>query len=184
MHHACVTDKELASGIARRDTNALETLIETYHRPVLRYLWQAGGSKEDAEDLAVQTLLRVRAEIRGYRGEGSLRSWIYQVAYRELLRHRRRQTFARLFASRQPTARMESFNEDAVVVYDAIARIPAPQRDAFLLTEAEGLTTEEAAAALGIPAGTVKSRCHHARLKLRKLLGATYGETYANAAND
>ena len=61
---------------------------------------------------------------------------------------------------------------------------PLDQRAAFLLTEVEGLTIDEAASALAIPPGTVKSRSHHARLKLRKLLGPTYGEPHVEPATD
>lgn len=176
-----MTDQELASGIASGSTEALALLIERFHRPVLRYLWHAGGSKEDAEDLASQTLLRVRADVGAFRGEGSLRSWIFQVAYRELLRHRRRHALARLLT---PKPAPEQTSDDAIVIAAALARVPISQRAAFLLTEVEGLSVDETAAALGIPAGTVKSRCHHARLALRKLLGATYGETHVEPALD
>ena len=72
----------------------------------------------------------------------------------------------------------------AIVLTTALSRIPRDQRAAFLLTEVEGLALEEAAVALGIPIGTVKSRRHHARLKLRKLLGPTYGETHAEPATN
>lgn len=179
-----MTDQELADGIAKRDEGALQILIDRFHRPLFRYLWHTGGSKEDAEDLAVQALLRIRAQIKGFRAQGSLRSWIFQIAYRELLRHRRRQAVASFFLARQSTPIQPAPSEDAIVVYQALSRIPAHHRDAFLLVEAEGLTTEEAAEALEIPPGTVKSRCHHARMKLRKLLGATYGEPNAEISHD
>lgn len=173
-----MTDQELAAGIATGSVEALETLVSLYHGPLLRYLWQAGGSKEDAEDLATQALLRVRTDIHGYRSEGSLRAWIYRVAYRELLRHRRRQAVAMLWASKPRLEAAEGPSEDAIVIAQALAKVPADQRSAFLLTEVECLTVEEAAAVLCVPQGTVKSRCHHARLRLRKLLGSTYGETH------
>jgi DNA-directed RNA polymerase specialized sigma24 family protein len=46
------------------------------------------------------------------------------------------------------------------------------------------LTVGEAATVLGVPEGTVKSRCHHARLRLRRLLESTYGEPHAEPAPD
>jgi RNA polymerase sigma-70 factor (ECF subfamily) len=171
-----VTDQQLAAGLVAGDGAALRELVDLYHRPVLRYLWQAGGSKEDAEDLACQALLRVRAEISGYRGTGSLKGWVFRVAYRELLRHRRRQVVMR--AIHRPPPRSE-VRDDFIVLTQALDRLPIDQRSAFLLTEVEGLSTSEAAIALGVPPGTVKSRCHHARQKLRKLLGPTYGEAHA-----
>jgi RNA polymerase sigma-70 factor (ECF subfamily) len=179
-----VTDRDLVSGIREGRVDALAKLIEDYHRPILRYLWQAGGSREDAEDLAAQALIRVRAEIAGFRGDGPLRAWIYRVAYRELLRHRRRQVLARLAPGKMRSHLPQASADDAVVLAEALGRIPTDQRDAFLLTEAEGLTTEEASRVLGIPPGTVKSRSHHARLRLRQLLMTTYGEPHAEPAVD
>ncbi|MEZ0326454.1 MAG: RNA polymerase sigma factor [Fimbriimonas sp.] len=176
-----VTDQDLAAGLVNGETWALQMLIDGYHRPLFRYLWQAGGSREDAEDLSTQALLRVRGDIKGYRG-GSLRAWIFKVAYRELLRHRRRQALARLWQT--TPEQHEPSTDDALVIAEALSRIPLEQRSAFLLTEAEGLSVEEASLALGIPIGTVKSRCHTARQKLRKILGPTYGETHAEPATE
>ena len=173
-----MTDQELAAGIAEGKVEALEELVERYHRPILRYLWHAGGSREDAEDLATQTLLKIRADARNFKGLGSLRSWIFQIAYRELLQLRRRQALARLFSSKAEE-RTETLSDDAIVIAQALARLPLAQRNAFLLTEVEGLTVEEAAAALSVPPGTIKSRCHAARKRLQSLLGSTYGEHHA-----
>ncbi len=177
-----MTDQEFAAAIAAGHREALESLVKQYHRPVLRYLWHAGGSREDAEDLATQTLLRVRADACKFRAEGTLRAWIFQIAYRELLRHRRRQSLSHLVSR----AKGETLppNEDAIVLSQALGTLPLKQRTPFLLVEVEELSVEEAAKVLGIPPGTVKSRCHHARLRLRKLLGPTYGEPHAEPAID
>ena len=173
-----VTDQELASGIAEGKVEALELLVEQYHRPILRYLWQVGGSREDAEDLATQALLKVKSSIGGFRGKGSLRGWIFQVAYRELLMLRRRQTIARLLRPRA-TEQVQPPSDDAIVIAEALGKLPVGQRAAFLLTEVEGLSVEEAAAALEVANGTIKSRCHSARQRLKQILGPTYGESHA-----
>jgi RNA polymerase sigma-70 factor (ECF subfamily) len=176
-----VTDRELAAGLTKGDTEALQALIDRFHKPLFRYLWQAGGSKEDAEDLSTQALLRARLDISSYRG-GSLRAWVFKVAYRELLRYRRRQALAALLTRAvEPEAPSA---DDALIISEALGKIPLDQRSAFLLTEVEGLSIEEAAVSLRIPAGTVKSRCYTARQRLRKLLGPTYGETNAEPATE
>ena len=67
-------------------------------------------------------------------------------------------------------------NEDFVIVQQALASLPVHQRTAFLLVEVEGLSTDEASSALAVPVGTVKSRCFHARKRLREILGPSYPE--------
>lgn len=179
-----MNDEALVEGIRAARPEAIRELVDQFHAPILRYLWQATGVKEDAEDLTSQTLLRARFEISRFRGEGSLRGWVFRIAYRELLRYRRSQAVRRFFIDKHPTPSPIGPNDDAIVLLEALRRIPPLQRDAFLLTEVEGMSTEEAAATLGVPAGTVKSRCHHARQRLRDLLSATYGEPHAKPAVD
>lgn len=172
-----MTDQELAAAIADGKREALEELIERFHRPVLRYLWHVGGSKEDAEDLATQTLLKVRAQAHRFRNEGTMQSWVFQIAYREFLHWRRRLAVVHLLTPRREEL-IDPPNDDAIVISQALRRVPLPQRTAFLLTEIEGLSVEEAGLALGIPTGTVKSRCHAARKRLQLLLGSTYGDKH------
>ena len=183
MHHDYVNEQEMTSGVREGSVEALEVFIERFHEPLFRYLWHASGSKEDAEDLAVQALLRARTSIQGYRGDGTLRGWMFRVAYRELLQFRRREAIFRLITPKRED-KSEPPNEDMVVISEALRRLPVAARSAFLMTEVEGLTISEAAAALGVSDGTVKSRCHSARQRLRKLLGPTYGECNAEPATD
>ena len=64
--------------------------------------------------------------------------------------------------------------EDAIIVQDlhaALAKLPRGQRDAIMLVGAEGMAYEEAAAALGVNVGTLKSRVNRARNRLAELMG-------------
>ena len=66
--------------------------------------------------------------------------------------------------------------EDAIIVQDlhaALAKLPRVQRDAIMLVGAEGMAYEEAAAALGVNVGTLKSRVNRARNRLAELMGLT-----------
>ncbi len=169
-------DLELAKAVALGDPQAIASFVDRFYSPVFRFLWHACGSKEEAEDLASEAMLRARSDIHSFRSDGPLAAWIYSVARRELLRHRRRQLLASLFIANQPPEAVAPHNEDYVVVQAALARLPVHQRTAFLLVEVEGLTTEEAAISLGVPSGTVKSRCFHAKRRLREILGPAYPE--------
>jgi len=173
---SCVEDRELAEKVALGDAEAIAKFVDRFYTPVFRFLWHACGSREDAEDLASQALLRARTDIGRFRSDGTLAAWMFSVARREFLRFRRRQVLTSLFAASRPPETVSPHNEDVVVIQQALALLPPNNRTAFLLTEVEGLSTAEASTALGIPAGTVKSRCHHAKKRLREILGPAYPE--------
>jgi RNA polymerase sigma-70 factor (ECF subfamily) len=171
-----VEDIELARRVASGDAEAIARFVDRLYPSVFRFLWHASGSKEEAEDLASQAFLRARGDIHRFRGDGSLSAWMYSLARREYLRYRRRQALANLFRARTVKEVVPPHNEDFILVQDALARLPENQRAVFLLVEVEGLTTEEAARAIGAPVGTVKSRCFHAKKRLREILGPAYPE--------
>ena len=171
-----MTDVELAKRLAAGEQGALAEFVDRFHAPVFRYLWQAGGSREDAEDLATQTLLRARHDAHRFRGEGQLRAWVFRIAYRELLQYRRRQAVFTLWQRRAKLSEQPPPNEDAVVVTAALGQLSVAHRAAFLLTEVEGLSADEAGQALGVPAGTVRSRAHYAKRRLREILAPAYPE--------
>lgn len=170
-------DRDLAHGVACGNIEGLHEFLHRYRPRVFRYLWQASGSYEDAEDLASQTLLVAARDIGRYRNDGPLQAWVFKIAQRELLRFRRRQSLAHLWIARRRQPEVSAAPDDYVVVCDALAKLPIDQRTAFLLTEVEGLTFEEAAEVLKAPVGTIKSRCHTARQRLRALLAPTYQES-------
>jgi RNA polymerase sigma-70 factor (ECF subfamily) len=90
---------------------------------------------------------------------------------------------ARLAAQRLPPADPAdrvSMTVDAAVLWprvaDAVTSLPVPERDALVLHVWEGLSYEEVADALGVPVGTVRSRLHRARGRLRELDDPSGGE--------
>jgi len=174
-----VEDEQLAIGILEGDHEALQVLLSRFYPPIERYLFHACGCKDEAEDLTCQTLLRVRKDIRQLKDHSLLKPWIYKVAHRELLMWRRK----RLLHLKLPhtPSPSPSHSIDEIIVHQALSRIPSNHREAFLLIEVEGLSIAEVAAALGIPQGTVKSRCHHARRQLRQLLATSYPVETKNA---
>lgn len=170
-----MTDDELAQAIMQGDVQATTALIDRFHAPLVRYLWSVCHNRDDAHDLAGETLLLARSRISTYRG-GGLQSWVFRIGNRQLL-HRRRADLVRLrWLQRQPLRQQEAPGDDSVIVLAALSAIPPKLREAFVLCEAIGLTVEEASISLGVPVGTVKSRCHYARQQLQRLLSPSYPE--------
>jgi RNA polymerase sigma-70 factor (ECF subfamily) len=119
------------------------------------------------------------------------RPWLYGIGTNLLARHRRGEerrirAVARLAAQRVPTVDLADGVSDAVDaaslwprVADAVATLPQPERDALMLHVWEGLSYEDVAEALAVPVGTVRSRLHRARSRVRELAGP-YGEQPTN----
>jgi RNA polymerase sigma-70 factor (ECF subfamily) len=145
--------------------------VREHYAPLYRFLRPLTGRREDAEDLALQTLQLGRTNIRRFDGRASLRTWLYRIAYREYLHWRRRQRWHLSLFSAPPH---EESRYDAVLDADllrtAIAQLPDPQRVAFVLSAVQEMSLEEIAAVTGVPLGTVKSRLHHARKRLQALI--------------
>jgi len=134
----------------------------------------------DAEDLVQDTLLRAYGGIDRFDG-ASPRAWLLTIMRNaEVNRTRRRRPG--LLADPDDAARVAADGgrpEDLVVgetfdavVADALDRLPTRFRDVVQLVDLEGLTYAEAAAALAIPVGTVMSRLHRARGRIRARLSA------------
>jgi RNA polymerase sigma-70 factor (ECF subfamily) len=112
-----------------------------------------------------------------FRGESSLRTWISRIAIRSALTiqaRRRRRPDVELTDERSDLAsgpaEQVADNEGAVRLLRAIARLPAEQRLVLGLAAFDDMPGVEIAQVLGIPEGTVYSRLHAARSKLRTLL--------------
>ena len=155
------------------DEWAAERLVREHYPRVLKFLRHLTGSATDAEDLAQQTFLKAKEALPQFRGECSLSTWFHRIAYHEFTRLLRdRREFARPLPERGIDDSHRS--EDAIVLDSALASLPDEMRMAFLLREVQGLSARETAEVLDIPEGTVRSRCHTARLRLREILEGTW----------
>jgi RNA polymerase sigma-70 factor (ECF subfamily) len=117
---------------------------------------------------------------------------LYGIATNLLAKHRRREArrlraVARLAAHRLPPVDLADRVSGAVDaadlwprIADAVTSLPEPERDALVLHVWEGLSYEEVADALGVPIGTVRSRLHRARGRLRELAGSSGREEDEN----
>jgi RNA polymerase sigma-70 factor (ECF subfamily) len=160
-------DLQLAKRIASNEASAEEALIERLYRPVYLAMRHLSWSREDAEDLTQQAFVLAKQNIRQYRGKSSLKTWVMKIAYREYLRGRK---------PRMPEpSQREAVNdpgyqdfETAAWLMEILSVLPAKQREAFVLVEVEGLSIRDVAKVMGVPTGTVKTRCFHARRALQK----------------
>lgn len=170
-------EKELAARAATGDREAAERLVRSLYPSLYRMLRALVRSTTDAEDLTQRAVLAVLRKLSGYRGEASLRTWAGRVALTEYGRWNRRRRLTAWLSTEvaDPASPLEEV-EAAEALRPALLALPAPMREAFLLNALQELPLEEIAALQRVPVGTVKSRLHHARLKLRQRLSNTSEE--------
>jgi len=170
-------------------------LLFDRHATVLhRYVVRRLGP--DAAEEMVGDIFRIAFERRDTYdlSRPAARPWLYGIATNLVAKHRRGEArrlraVARLAAQRLPSvdvAERVSVEVDAADVWprvvEAVSALPEPERDALMLHVWEGLGYEEVADALGVPIGTVRSRLHRARGRLRELAAASGRQGLENIA--
>ena len=156
------------------DDEALRELL-----PALRHfaLWLSRDAS-NADDLVQSCLERALSQWNSRRPEGSLKSWLFTILYRQFIDGRRRAgRFQRFIDVFRDEPELEPSAEDTVMARSALesfGQLSADQRALLLMISVEGFSYQEAAQALDIPIGTVMSRLSRARQAYRQL---TEGET-------
>jgi RNA polymerase sigma-70 factor, ECF subfamily len=174
------SDGELLKKVAEGDLASLGLVYDRYASDVRRFVGRMGVAPVDLDDLVQTTFLMALPASQTFDGRASARAWLFGLAANAVRRHRRsvRRLMNRLVQfAHEPRARAapsaeESFSagEAALRAQSAILQLSHKKREVFLLVTVEGVTGEQAAAALGIPVATVWTRLHHARRELRRLL--------------
>lgn len=160
--------------------DAMDGLARRWTPRLLRYAARMlGGSIESAEtarDVVQETWVGAIRGLSGLRDPAQFPAWIYGIATRKcadaIRTSMRRRRLDLHSVGAGPTEAAVSV-EYRIDMKDGIRQLPPKQRAAVHLFYGEDLTVEEIASALGIPAGTVKSRLHQARQALKRNLGGT-----------
>lgn len=174
-------DVALVAACAEGDREALGLLFDRHHRDVFRFVSRlAGPAFTEVDDVVQATFLTAFRAAGAFRGGAQVRTWLFGIAA-QVLRHHRRSLWRRLArlrglfeqvsvepppAPRRPDIDFER-REDLLRLQAALGRLSAAQREAFVLCDLEETPGIEAAAALGLPAGTLYRRLHEARVALR-----------------
>jgi RNA polymerase sigma factor (sigma-70 family) len=160
--------------IAGGDLSGLGELYDAYAQDLWRFVRRA-APREDAEDVVHTVFVRLVAIAGSYDARApSARAWLFGVTA-QVLRERRRslQRFANAMLAHAQLARNSLVASDttSVDIDRALSSLSEAKRIVLLLAEVEGFSSPEIAVMLGIPVGTVWTRLHHARRKLRDHFG-------------
>jgi RNA polymerase sigma-70 factor (ECF subfamily) len=166
---------------------ASEQLVAEHQRTVVQLATNLLGDREEALDLSQEVFLRVFRTIHRFRGQSSLRTWIYRIVVNQARnrhrfwrrRHRGDQVsldqhlaaHGDVLSGFEPSPeRVLAQKELAARLHDALEHLPFEQRTAIVLREIDGMSYEEIAFSLDLAVGTVKSRLTRARQSLRAAL--------------
>ena len=173
------------------DEDACTRLVTDHQRMVYQLALHLLGDKQEALDLSQEVFLKVFRTLRQFRGQATLRTWIYRIVVNQASnrqrwwrrRHRAQQIRLEDLTATHgdlPEGRTSSMpdrvlqqRETSDRVWSALNQLPFDQRAVIVLREIDGLSYEEIATSLNVAVGTVKSRLARAREGLRLALGAS-----------
>lgn len=151
----------------------MATIARDHYEAVFRFCARRVGT-ERAADVAQETFLTAQRALPKYRGESALSTWLFGIANNECRRVYRQSRGEPVYLDLETAPIGTSDSEGQLVDREALRRalltLSDEHREVVLLHEMEGLTYEEIATIVNVPAGTVKSRLHHAFLNLRREL--------------
>jgi RNA polymerase sigma-70 factor, ECF subfamily len=179
-----VREASLVQRCAAGEDAACAELVSEHQRMVVQLAMNLLNDRDEAMDLSQEVFLRVFRTIHRFRGQSSLRTWIYRIAVNQARnrhrfwrrRHRADQVSLDAhvaahgdFASTSTAGpdRVLAQKELAARLQAALDHLPFDQRSVIVLREVDGLSYEEIAYSLGVAVGTVKSRLTRARQALR-----------------
>ena len=184
---------ELARQLMAGEPEAFDRFVNHFRAKIFQYSWLMCGHREDAEEVAQETLLRVFESFDHLREPERVRSWVFRIAKNACLMKRRKSVFAPAHElsldnflpamndaegrikieiadwSRLPDRQMlDAELKEALA--RAIRRLPENYRAVILLRDVEELSTLETAQILDLTEDVVKTRLHRARLAVRQEL--------------
>lgn len=165
------------------DPAAFDALVRAHGTAVYNFLRSVGATDLDAEDLAQEVFVRAHRALPRFRGDCSLRTWLFSVAInltrsqRAFSRRRRpvwedsgEGTDASVMEQHPDGADLEHGVVQRQLIRRALASLPWELRAAIVLRDVQGMEYGEIAEVLAVPIGTVESRVFRARRRLRPML--------------
>ena len=177
-------DTELIDKIRSGDQAAFKKLFDTYHKSVFRLCLRVLRDSQEAEDMTQDVFLKVFLQIKKFRGESSISTWLYRIAVNLCLNRLRRKKYERFLSldfllekgrqpaqepEKEPLARLTQ-QEKKTLVWNAVDSLPKNQRVAVILNHYMDLSYDEIAETMGLSAASVRSLLFRGKKSLQKRL--------------
>lgn len=186
-------EKTLVKELKRGNEDAYRFLISTYGRKIYRLIAGIVKNPDEAEELTQEVFIKVFEKVKDFRGDSTLSTWLYRVAFNTALSHMRKKR------SRKDTTQLSQYDsveevsgyleegraeesierkERSEIVMKALQLLPPSYKIALILKDLEGLSVEEVAKTLKLTEGGAKARIHRGRLMLKKKIEEIAGEGF------
>ncbi len=188
-----MSEKESIEQLKRGSEQAFKQLVETNQKQVINICYGMVQNREDAEDIAQDVFIEVYRNIQKFRADSKLSTWLYRIAVNRSLNHIRSnkkkkwiQSFEdEVEANDSQLLQQESLKADqpeyelenkqrAIILREAINRLPGKQKIAFTLSKYEELTYQEIAEVMELSVSSVESLLFRAKKGLQKKLYKCY----------
>lgn len=182
-----IDERQLIQRCIGGDASAFEPLVEKYRQRVWRLAYQVLHDREEAWDVAQEAFVRAFHSLPSFRGQSAFYTWLFRITVNVATdRHRQRGAQARAFGPERVTEeewarttpdtgggpdQQAARAEQRDRIRLALDALPPKARAIIMLSDVEGLSYREIAEVLNCPIGTVMSRLHNARKRLKALLG-------------
>lgn len=179
------SDEQIVERALTGDADAFGEIVRRWERRIFALAYGMLGREEDARDATQETFLAAFRNLRGFRGEAKVSSWLHRIAVNQCITRQRRakvrneaalddetEKDAGSFAApleESPSNTVENL-ERTVAVRRAVNSLPLDLRQVIVMKEFEELTFREIADALDLPLSTVKSRLYTALRQLQMRL--------------
>ncbi|MBD3345851.1 MAG: sigma-70 family RNA polymerase sigma factor [Chitinivibrionales bacterium] len=188
-----MNDDELLQKLHDGDRSAFAALVREYQSMVVKTCYRILGTREEAEDAAQDVFVRLLKKAGDFRGDSKISTWLYKIAVNTSLNHLRKRkwvSFLDIFSlsdkepgktayvppasnNDRPDHRMDRKDERRML-NEALGKIPAKQRIAFVLSKYDNFSYEEIADIMKTSLSSVESLIHRAKVNLQKKLVSYY----------
>jgi RNA polymerase sigma-70 factor (ECF subfamily) len=165
---------ELVKAVPEGNEDAFRQLYEITNKKVYNYLYRLTHDQQKAEDLLMETFTEVWKSAKGFRAESRGLTWMIGIARNRAMNSFRAGKIREEDIDEHledPPTQIQNYEgaETAVIIEDALNRLPSTHREILDLIFLQGIVYEDVARITGIPLNTVKSRVFYAKEKLKNI---------------
>lgn len=190
-----LTDEELIANFRKtKDPVHFQTLVRRYQNRLYGAAFRILGSTEEAEEVVQETFIRVHQNIDSFRRHATFASWAFKIAHNmclDIMRAKQRRkgflylsfdpqsdeelhtassVVSQIADPNRDPAQQLAFEEEETLISESLSSLPDNQRTVLVLHDIEGFSYSEIAEIIGASIGTVRSRLHYGRMRLREML--------------